>query len=123
MGVLKDIKKGWQMGRDEKIYKSQSKQKWKEFDDTNDMLDAELGEGERNPGELWSDRKFRVYQTTALKPWDELDAKYPMGFDKEKKELGIVGLLTRDIAKELPRKKKCSCKPKRKVIKKTCKKK
>jgi len=123
MGVIKDIKKGWQMGRDEKLYRSQTKQKWKDFDDTNDMLDNELGEAERNPGEIWSDRKYRVYQATAAKPWDELSAKYPMGVDKERKELGIAGSLTRDIAKGLPRKKKCSCKPKRKLVKKACKKK
>jgi Fe-S cluster biosynthesis and repair protein YggX len=116
MSFIEDMKKGWNLGRDQKIYKKQTKDAWRDYDDTTEALDSELGGGDE-------ERNWRVYEQTAAKPWDDFSAKYPIGVNEEKANLGLLGDLSYNIAKELSRKKKSSkVKPKRKPVKKSVKK-
>lgn len=116
MSFIEDIKKGWNLGKDQKIYDRENKRAWREYDDTVEALDSELGDGD-------TERNWRVYERTASKPWDEFSAKYPIGVNEEKANLGLLGDLSHNIARELSRKKKSSkAKPKRKSTKKSVKK-
>ena len=124
MGVIKDIKKGWEVGRDMKLWRSKNKQGWKDFERTREMLDDELGKGDKEDMSGWTERDLRIHDDTVEKPYREISSKYSDGglFKEYDKQRGI-GLISAMAAESLPRKKKCSCQPKRKPVKKICKKK
>ena len=118
MGVLKDIKKGWEVGRDRVNLRKINRKAHRELDTTMNMLDEELGEDKSQ------DRFYRQYSEIVTPQLNKIENKYyPHGFLKEEERLSPPGIISEIIAESIPRKRKCSCKPKRKPVKKACRKK
>lgn len=110
MGVIDDVKRGWQRGRDLKHWREDDTAAGDEYRRTRDMLESELGEDDRRENErsAFSDRNWRIYEATHGQAWN----KYPSLNENSPKG---VGLIAEVIGENLPRKKK---RARRKVVRK-----
>ena len=112
MSIIKNIKTGYEIGRDRKKFKKESKELWESHDKTMEMLDGELGKDDSH------DRDMRVYEDTFTAPFEKYHTKYPRGFTDAEKDIGISGNLSSIIGETIPRVKKKSVKKPKRVVKK-----
>lgn len=117
MGVLKNIKEGWELGRDIKKEREENRKLHKIYNATVDALDDELGEDPEQ--DEVNKRSYRTFENIYYPAKDKSLEKYPRGFAEAGEKLGFAGTMASIAAENLPRKRKATPSPKkRKTIKK-----
>jgi len=117
MEVLKNIKKGWELGRYMKKERGENRELNKQYNATIDALDDELGEDPEQ--DEVNKRSYRIWEEIYGPSIAKSSEKYPRGFAEAGEKLGFAGTMASIAAENLPRKRKATPSPKkRKTIKK-----